>query len=97
VDCPYLISIGDNCLLGQDAFISGNIHSGGDSRFGLVVIEANATIGARCMVFPNVRIGKGATLMVGSVVPEGTVIPEGETWRGNPARKWLGNPQSPAG
>jgi carbonic anhydrase/acetyltransferase-like protein (isoleucine patch superfamily) len=42
------------------------------------------------VVFPNTEIGAGAVVAGGSFVMPGTRIPAGESWRGNPARKWVG-------
>jgi len=45
-------------------------------------------VGANSIVLPGTELGEGAQLLGGSIVVAGTRIPAGETWRGNPARKW---------
>jgi acetyltransferase-like isoleucine patch superfamily enzyme len=46
-------------------------------------------VGVHSVVLPGTEIGDNATLLNGSYVVPGSKIPAGETWRGNPARKWL--------
>lgn len=89
IDDPYRITVGDGAVLGHGSLVSGNFIAGGLLTCGPVTIGAGATVGANAVVFPGVDIGPGATLVGGSYVMPGTKIPAGETWRGNPARKWL--------
>lgn len=99
IDDPYMVCIGDGAVLGNASLISGNFISGGLLTCGKVLIGAGATIGANSVIFPGVEIGDNATLVGGSYVISGTKVPAGETWRGNPARKWLQQAvtQTPAG
>jgi acetyltransferase-like isoleucine patch superfamily enzyme len=55
---------------------------------GRISIGAGATIGVNAVVLPGTEVGERALLVGGSILPAGTTIPPGETWRGNPARKW---------
>ena len=89
IDDPYQVSIGDGAVLGQNSLVSGNFFHGGRLTIGRVSIGAGATIGVNSVVLPGVEIGENAVLMGGSYVRPGTRVPAGETWRGNPARKWL--------
>lgn len=52
---------------------------------GRVIIKRNATLYAGCLVRPNVTIGEGSTVAMGSVVL--CDVPPGELWGGNPARR----------
>lgn len=94
IDDPYSVSLGDGVVLGNASLVSGNYISGGKLVCGTVTIGAGATIGANCVVFPDTEIGDGAIVAGGSFVMPGTRIPAGESWRGNPARKWVGKPEA---
>jgi serine acetyltransferase len=89
IDDPYLVSVGDGTVLGHASLVSANYISGGKLICGPVKIGTNVTLGANAVVFPGVEIGDNATVMAGSCLMPGMKIPGGETWRGNPARKWL--------
>lgn len=89
IDDPYMVSVGDGTVLGNASLVSGNVISGGILTCGRVQIGANVTVGANSVIFPDVQIGDGATLVGGSYIMPGARIPAGEIWRGNPARKWL--------
>ena len=89
IDDPYAVQVGDRVILGHHSLVSANYLWGGKLTTGSVVIEDDVTLGAHVIVFPGVRIGKGAGVMNGAVVMPGTSIPAGEVWRGNPARKWV--------
>ncbi len=85
---PFMVSIGDNTVLGSGSLVCGNMTMNGKLLLGRVQIGNDVTVGVNAVVFPDVAIGNGAVLITGSVVYQGTRIPAGETWRGNPARKW---------
>lgn len=89
IDDPYQVTIGDGAVLGFNALISGNVLQGGKLTCGPVKIGAGATIGVNSVILPDTEIGENAVLLNGSYVVPGTKVPAGETWRGNPARKWL--------
>lgn len=84
----YMVEIGNNTIIGCGTYVNGNYLENNKIFIGKVKIGHNVTIGMNCVVLPNTVIGDGATLSIGSVVMPGTVIPAGETWKGNPARKW---------
>ncbi len=88
IDSPYFVSIGDHCILGHGAMVSGNMHVSGKTLLGQVIIGNETTIGFHSLVLPNTEIGSRVTIAPYSVVIPGTRIPDGETWKGNPARKW---------
>jgi serine acetyltransferase len=89
IDDPYLVEIGDGAVLGNASLVSGNMLNGGKFVCGPVKIGAGATVGVNSVVLPNTQVGENSTLLGGSYVLPGSNIPAGETWRGNPARKWL--------
>ena len=76
-------------VLGNASLVTGNYLSGGKLVCHPVRIGADVTIGANAIVMPGSTVGERAVVVSGSVVMPGTSIPAGETWRGNPARKWL--------
>lgn len=89
IDAPFLVSIGDQVTVGAFALVSGNFTTRESLILGTVTIGAGATIGVNAVVFPNTEIGENAVLLGGSYLMPGARIPAGETWRGNPARKWM--------
>jgi serine acetyltransferase len=89
IDDPYMVTIGEGAVLGHASLVSGNMLHGGKLTCGQVRIGAGATVGVNSVILPNSELGENVTLMGGSYVVPGTKIPAGETWRGNPARKWM--------
>ena len=88
IECPYLVTVGDNTILGYNSAISPNVSLNNKIIFGKIKIGHNVTIGVNSIILPDVEIGDGAQVGIGSVVVPGTKIPPGETWKGNPARPW---------
>lgn len=88
IDDPYMVSIGDGAVLGNASLVSANVISNGKIRFGEVRVGNGATVGANAVLLPGCEVGDNALVMGGAMVMAGTRIPAGETWRGNPARKW---------
>lgn len=88
IDDPYLVDVGPRTVLGNASLVTANYLSRGELVVQPVRIGAGVTVGANAIVMPGVTIGDGAVVMSGAVVMPGTAIPPGETWRGNPARKW---------
>jgi len=92
---PYLIEIGDNCLISfgctfltHDGSISvcrtmlpdnKNI-----SKIGRIKIGNNVFIGCHSIIMPNISIGNNVVIGAGSIVTKN--IPDGEVWAGNPAK-----------
>jgi acetyltransferase-like isoleucine patch superfamily enzyme len=89
IDDPYLVTLGDGVILGNASLVSGNVIVNGKIRIGEVRIDHGATIGANAIVLPGTQIGEKALVIAGAMVIADSNIPPGETWRGNPARKWM--------
>jgi serine acetyltransferase len=89
IDDPYMVTVGDGTALGTASMVCGSYIADGVLTCGPVHIGRRVTIGPNVVVFPGTEIGDGAVLMVGAYVMPGTKVPAGETWRGNPARKWV--------
>ncbi len=84
----FMVEIGHNTIVGAGTWICGNYLEKERIFIAPITIGNNVTIGMNSVILPNTTIEDGATLSIGSVVMPGTVIPAGETWKGNPARKW---------
>lgn len=91
---PYLISIGNHCLISsQVAFIT---HDGATwvfreegkykdtYKFGKITVGNNCFIGFRSTILPGVEIGDNSIIAAGSIVNKS--VPPGEVWGGVPAR-----------
>jgi acetyltransferase-like isoleucine patch superfamily enzyme len=74
------VSIGHDCLVGDDCEIADASMIGAHSELG-----DGVRIGISTVVRPGIRIGAGARTGCGAVVVKD--IPAGETWVGVPARR----------
>ena len=92
---PYLIEIGDDCLLSFGiTFLThdGSIRTshflrpecGLFSQFGRIKIGKRRFIGCHVIIMPGVTIGDEYVIGAESIVTKS--IPDGEVWAGNPAR-----------
>lgn len=88
---PYLISIGDNCMVTTE--VKFFTHGGGSvfredipdyDSFGKIVVGNNVYIGSRSLIMPGVIIEDNVVIAAGSVVTKS--IPGGVVVAGNPAR-----------
>ncbi len=93
---PWLIEIGENCLITQNVrFLN---HDGSVNmvrrldekykdvlKFGKIVVGSNVFIGANSIIMPNVSVGSNAIIAACSCVTKD--IPSGEVWGGVPAKK----------
>jgi len=85
---PWLLKVGCHTLIGDEAILSGHKVERDVVTLEPIEIGDNVLIGARSLLLPGVKVGDGAVIGAGSVVTRGTVVPPGETWSGNPARKF---------
>ena len=88
IDDPYLVTIGNGAVLGNNSLVAGSAIVNGRITLGRVVVGPGATVGVNAVVLPGAEIGEHALIVGGSIVLAGTRVPASETWRGNPARKW---------
>lgn len=84
---PYLISLAEDTMVGQDASLLPSSYENGTLTLGRIDVQRGAVIGARSVILPGVTVGRGAMIKAMSVVPANTVIGDGEVWAGIPARK----------
>lgn len=79
---PHVVITNDKNPRAIDS--EGNLKSPGDWENGEVLIKYGASVGAGCIILPNVKIGKYAMVGAGSIVSEN--IPDFALAYGNPAR-----------
>jgi len=65
---PELLSIGDNVVIGQEAFIACHEFNVHEFRYGKIKIGKNVLIGARAFLLPGITIGDNA------IIPANTTI-----------------------
>lgn len=87
------VTIGSNCLIAGDVYITDNNSHGISSENGRkmtkadvspVIIEDNVWIGTQSIILKGVRIGRGSVVAAGSVVTKS--VPENVVVGGNPAK-----------
>lgn len=96
VDCmiPYNLKVGKDVMMGPYVVIIGDSHQfsrtdmpmrlQGENEYPPVRIEDDVWIGARAIILPGLKIGKGAIIGAGSVVTKD--VPPYAICVGNPAR-----------
>lgn len=74
IDNLGTVTIGSNCCLSQGVYLCTGNHDWGSPGFDLMVkpieIDDGAWISARAAIAPDVRVGKGAILGMGSVATD---------------------------
>lgn len=86
------VTIGNGVMMGPDCLIYTHNHKfdknllkyKGDTKIKPVYIGDNVWIGARCIILPGVKVGKGSTIGAGSIVTKD--VPEFTVVAGNPAK-----------
>lgn len=82
---PNGVTIGNNVFIGPHVCFTNDKHPPSDV-VSETVVEDDVRIGANVTVLPGIKLGKGCMIGAGSVVTKD--VPAGETWVGNPARKY---------
>jgi acetyltransferase-like isoleucine patch superfamily enzyme len=72
----YLITIGDNVVIGSDTDISCHLFEANHLILDPIVIEANCLIGTHCYISPGVHIGRNSVIGLYSFIRRGKKIPE---------------------
>ncbi len=84
----YLVSVGKNSVLGWGSLVLGHcLPEPSQALLGAVEIGDDVLVGARSLIWPNVKVGDRSIIQNGSVVRPGTIIPPDEIWGGIPASK----------
>ena len=65
---PNLIEIGDNTIIGMDAFLSCHEFTVDEFKYGGVKIGKNVLIGARSYILPGVEIGDNSIVSAQTIV-----------------------------
>jgi UDP-2-acetamido-3-amino-2,3-dideoxy-glucuronate N-acetyltransferase len=89
--------VGDRVFIGPNATFTDDKHprvNNPDYQAQPPIIEEDANIGARAVILPGIRLGKGCTIGAGAVVTHD--VPAGETWLGIPAKRMHTWPHPPA-
>lgn len=98
------VVIGDNCKIQAFAFIPEGVTIGNNVFIGphvcftndknppsgnwaKTVVEDHVTIGANATILPGITLGRGCKVGAGAVVTKS--IPNGQTWIGNPAKRYI--------
>lgn len=77
VNDPYLVSIGDNTVIGGDAVISPHVFEAGRLTLAPVTIGKNCLVGAEAYLSPGVTIGDGSVIGLRVHLRKGTQVAPG--------------------
>ena len=75
----YLIELGNEVMIGGDAFLNCHLYENGFLNLRKIIIEDGATIGAHSYLTPGTRIGKNATVGMCTYLRRNTTVRDGET------------------
>ena len=73
----YMISIGDNTLIGGEAVLSPHVYEGGKLLIQRITIGKNCLIGGHSYISPGVTVGDGSVIGMRAYVRKGKQIPPG--------------------
>ena len=76
IDC-YMVSIGDNTVIGGDAIISPHVYENGKLLIQRITIGKNCLIGGQAYISPGVTIGDGSVIGMKVYIRKGRQIPPG--------------------
>ncbi|PZR52660.1 amino acid adenylation protein [Xylanimonas oleitrophica] len=80
-----LLTVGDRAAIEPEVDLSGHWLEGDVLHVGRVVVGADATVGARSVLLPGARVGRGTDVAAGSAVVGRTG--KREYWEGSPATR----------
>lgn len=84
---PSLTEIGRNVVFGFGSSVTCHTQQRDAIAVKRVVIGDDVLIGAQATIFSGCRIGRGAVILAGAVVPPDTIVGDYEVWGGLPAKK----------
>jgi hypothetical protein len=76
IDC-YMISIGDNSVIGGDAVLSPHLYENGKLLIQPITIGRNCLVGAHAYISPGVTLGDGSVIGMRAHVRKGRTLPPG--------------------
>jgi serine acetyltransferase len=77
---PERTIIGDNCMFGYDAILSGHVYEGNRLYLKTVKLGNNVTVGANAVILAGADIGDNVIVGANTVVPKDRVIPPNTIW-----------------
>ena len=86
INDPYLVSIGENAIIGSKVIITPHLAERDDLVFSPIEIGNNCLIGLGAQINPGCIIGDGSVIASRAIVPKYTKVPPGEVWGGIPAK-----------
>ena len=87
INDPYMVSIGDNSIIGSKVIITPHLAEKNDLVLSPVTIGNNCLIGLGAQINPGCVIGDGVVIASRAIIPKYTNIPENEVWAGIPAKR----------
>jgi hypothetical protein len=76
LDC-FMISIGDNTVIGGDAVLSPHVYENGHVLIMPIVIGSNCLIGGNAFISPGVTVGDGSVIGMHAHLRKGKQLPPG--------------------
>jgi hypothetical protein len=76
IDC-YMITIGDNSIIGGEAVLSPHVYENGKLLIEPIVIGKNCLIGGHAYISPGVTVGDGSIIGMKAYVRRGKKLPAG--------------------
>jgi hypothetical protein len=76
MDC-YMISIGDNTVIGGDAVLSPHVYENGHVLIQPIVIGSNCLIGGHAYISPGVTVGDNSVIGMRAYIRKGKQLPAG--------------------
>lgn len=84
---PDGVTIGNNVFIGPHACFTNDKYAPSNGKgWSETRVEDGVSIGAGAVILPGITIGKNARIGAGAVITKN--VPEGETWIGNPGRRY---------
>ncbi|MEV5511292.1 Pls/PosA family non-ribosomal peptide synthetase [Streptomyces orinoci] len=81
-----LVSIGDDAAVAGATSLQTHLFEDRVMKMSRVQVDQGSSVGARCVVLYDARVGAGASLDALSLVMKGENLPPATAWRGIPAR-----------
>ncbi|MER7679403.1 Pls/PosA family non-ribosomal peptide synthetase [Streptomyces sp. NPDC096934] len=82
-----LVHVGDDVAVGEFTSLQTHLFEDRVMKMDRVTVDADASIGPRCVVLYDARVGTGAGLDALSLVMKGERLPDGTRWQGIPAAR----------
>lgn len=87
IDCPDLITIGDDCSFENSSWLRASEVARGELHLHRIQIGDGCLVGVRSGVCGDTVLENGAALRDLTCVPHGAIVPQDEEWAGSPGQK----------